>query len=98
LAAPTGAARIAEATAVASNVPIRGFFIVFIVVLTFSPMPSPFGANPSSGACMCWLSPYQGIQRGLLVFEGITSRTRYPPCSRRIKEMHRAVAAREGCR
>ena len=49
LAAPTGAARIAEARAVASSVPIRGFFIVFIVVLTFSPLPSPFGANPSEG-------------------------------------------------
>jgi hypothetical protein len=36
LAAPTGAARIAEAKAVARSVPIRGLFITFIVVLTLT--------------------------------------------------------------
>ena len=36
LAAPTGATRIAEAKAVARSVPIRGFFITFIVLLTLT--------------------------------------------------------------
>jgi hypothetical protein len=70
LAAPTGAARITEATAVASSVPIKGFFIVFIVVLTFSPLPSPFGANPSSGVVHVLAEPLRGHTAGTARLRG----------------------------
>ena len=85
LAAATGAARIAEATAVASSIPIRSFFIVFMVVLAFSPLPSPFGANPSSGVVHVPAVPTQAHTAATAVYEGITSRTRYSPRSRRIR-------------